>query len=103
MFLDDVDHLSLREVDLVRVLPVVVGQDTVLLQVFHLVRVGDDGVCGCRWEGEKGEQEERGREKEREKGEQEERGGRGGERERESGRRERGDGRGEREIYRREE
>ena len=53
MFLDDVDHLALAQVDLMGVLPTVVSQDTVLLQVLHLVRVGDDSLSSCgRGEGE---------------------------------------------------
>ena len=51
MFLDDVDHLALAQVDLMGVLPTVVSQDTVLLQVLHLVRVGDDSLSSCGREG----------------------------------------------------
>ena len=51
MFLNDVDDLSFTQVDLMRVLSVVVGEDAILFQALHLVRVGDDSLCGCRWEG----------------------------------------------------
>ena len=52
VFLNDVDNLSFTQVDLMRVLSVVVGEDAILFQALHLVRVGDDSLCGCRWEGE---------------------------------------------------
>lgn len=44
VFLNDVHHLACGEVHLVGVLPLVVGQHSVLLQVLHLIRVRDDGL-----------------------------------------------------------
>ena len=44
MFLDDVYDLSEGEVDLVGVFALVVSEDTILLQVLHLIWVADDGI-----------------------------------------------------------
>ena len=51
MFLNDVHYLSLSEVDLVRVLATVVRQNTVLLQILHLIWMRDNCLCRCRREG----------------------------------------------------
>ena len=44
VFLNDVYDLPEDEIDLVGVFALVVSEDTVLLQVLHLVWVADDGV-----------------------------------------------------------
>ena len=84
MFLNDVHHLSLREIDLVRVLAMVVSQHRILFQILHLVWVRDDCLCGCCRGRERGGGRGRGREREREMEGEEERDG--GQIEREGGR-----------------
>ncbi len=44
MFLYNVDQLSCEEVDLMWVLALIVTKDTVLLQMLHLIRMGDDWI-----------------------------------------------------------
>ena len=44
MFLNDVYNLPEGEIDLVGVFALVVSENSVLLQVLHLVWVADDGV-----------------------------------------------------------
>ena len=44
VFLNDVYDLSEGEVDLVGVFALVVSEDTILLQVLHLIWVADDGI-----------------------------------------------------------
>ncbi len=72
MFLDDMDYLSSMEADLMRVFPLVIIKNSVLLQVLHLIRMGDDGFNSCEGEregGREGGREGEGkREKERERG-----------------------------------
>ena len=80
MFLNDVHYLSLSEVDLMGVLATVVRQNTVLLQILHLIWMRDNCLCCCRWE------EEGGREGGREGGWREGGGREGGWKEGERGR-----------------